>query len=106
MRGGPSNLGTLLSLQPGAPSVLEQGPERRNCHTSRVQLVSAGWSCPGAVLAVPAQAVHSVGFFLGGVNPSSANICVQLSPLPLLSWGGGGGVCVCPCTLCHLCPCC
>lgn len=51
--GGPSSPGTLLSLQPGAPSVLEQGPERRNCHTSRVQLVGAGWSCPGGVVAVP-----------------------------------------------------
>lgn len=28
----------MLSLQPGAPNVLEQGPERRNCHTTRVQL--------------------------------------------------------------------
>lgn len=38
VRGGPPS--TLLSLQPGAPNVLEQGPERRNCHTTRVQLVS------------------------------------------------------------------
>lgn len=37
----PASIMTL-SLQPGAPNVLEQGPERRNCHTTRVQLVSAG----------------------------------------------------------------
>lgn len=36
----------MLSLQPGAPNVLEQGPERRNCHTTRVQLVSGGVQAP------------------------------------------------------------
>lgn len=41
-QGVPPAPGTMLSLQPGAPNVLEQGPERRNCHTTRVQLVSFG----------------------------------------------------------------
>uniref|UniRef100_A0A672TNR1 Regulator of G protein signaling 11 n=1 Tax=Strigops habroptila TaxID=2489341 RepID=A0A672TNR1_STRHB len=34
---------------PGAPNVLEQGPERRNCHTTRVQLVSGGYRAHGPV---------------------------------------------------------
>lgn len=46
----------MLSLQPGAPNVLEQGPERRNCHTTRVQLVSAGVQAP---LGLPAGTGHT-----------------------------------------------
>lgn len=46
----------MLSLQPGAPNVLEQGPERRNCHTTRVQLVSGGGRAPPGL---PAETGHS-----------------------------------------------
>lgn len=55
--GVPPAPSTMLFLQPGAPNVLEQGPERRNCQTTRVQLVSGvGQAPPG----LPVGTRHSL----------------------------------------------
>lgn len=54
--GVPPAPSMMLSLQPGAPNVLEQGPERRNCHTTRVQLVSGDVQAP---LGLPVGTGHT-----------------------------------------------
>lgn len=68
-RGSPSP-SMVLSLQPGAPNVLEQGPERRNCHTTRVQLVSGGVRAPQRARGTP-SACAGVKSCPGG-RPSSS----------------------------------
>lgn len=55
-QGVPPTPRMMLWLQPGAPNVLEQGPERRNCHTTRVQLVSGGVQAP---LGLPVDTGHT-----------------------------------------------
>ena len=77
---------TSLSLQPGAPNVLEQGPERRNCHTTRVQLVSRAG--PTGLPHVPLCTVTSLALLMSlcPIAPTAmakqGGLCLPVHPLP------------------------
>jgi len=71
--------------------VLEQGPERRNRHTTRVQLVSGGPGTPG----LPAGAGHGHPPYAG--LPSSPAVAGHPPQSAPTFWGHKWCQCVCPC---------